>query len=98
MNVIEFFIFFIPIIDLAGSFTNQTCISDVNKYYYKDQYFDLFKNFDTFDDLILDCNRTYTTDKFVEFNPRQPIIIDSAFNLNQLISFPYLKKLFTDEP
>lgn len=95
MSIINLFIFFIPIINLAGSVTNQTCSSDPNKYYYKDQYFDLFKNFDAFDDLILDCNRTYSTDRFIEFNPRQPIIIDSAFNLNRLISFPNLKKLYT---
>ena len=46
----------------------------------------LFSHFNTFSELLLDCNQTYEITEYVKFLPNKPILIDDSFALEKLLS------------
>ena len=62
--------------------------SKINKYFSKNDNpkYDLFKNFNSFTELKLDCSQKYNTTGFVVFNSNYPIIIDQTLNLNDILA------------
>ena len=46
----------------------------------------VFSNFNKMSDLSIDCNQTYETTNWIQFLPKNGLVIDHSFNINKLAS------------
>ena len=46
----------------------------------------VFRNFNKFNDLILDCNQTYNITRYVEMFPKNSLIIDEQFQFKKIFN------------
>ena len=94
-----FFIKIILLFNITLQFVNShDCNSDLHKskFFWVDKKVreaSYFSNFARFNDILLECNKTYNTSKYVEFLPKNKLIIDKSFQMMKLVDVFHYKKI-----
>jgi hypothetical protein len=90
MEILKFALFLLfNNILLGSSLSNNTCLNDEKKYFFtfkpiSNDYnvnFSIFKNFNSFEDLRLNCEKSYEVEGLIEFIPKNEIMIDKSFEI-----------------
>ena len=86
------------LVDAYSALTTQNKMCSMKpqpatKYLKQVKTYSILTDFNTFDELVLDCDHFYNVTELVEFLPRRTLIVDKSFRIDKILKQDQLNKI-----